>query len=71
MICVGETRGRDNNFDLIRVVAAFAVLFAHSSALLLPWTHRPDGVLQNFYTGTIAVDVFFLSGPPGPPDQHV
>ncbi len=61
MICVGETRGRDNNFDLIRVVAAFAVLFAHSSALLLPWTHHTDAALKNFYAGTIAVDVFFFT----------
>jgi peptidoglycan/LPS O-acetylase OafA/YrhL len=61
MICLGEMRGRDNNFDLIRVVAAFAVLYAHSSALLLPWTHHSDAVLRNFYTGTVAVDVFFFT----------
>jgi peptidoglycan/LPS O-acetylase OafA/YrhL len=52
---------RDNNFNLIRLVAAWAVIFGHSHALAV-W-HGPDPVwslLQIKFSGTVAVDVFFL-----------
>jgi len=59
------THGRDNNFNLIRIVAALAVLVSHSFPLALgslpgalrePLHQRLDVTL-----GTIAVDVFFIA----------
>ena len=61
MICLGKTRGRDNNFDLIRVAAAFSVLFAHSRALSGAAPPLAEGALRNFDAGTVAVDVFFFT----------
>ncbi len=56
------TRGRDNNFNLIRIVAALLVLFTHSFALALGDKYaeplrRDLGVTW----GSIAVDVFFVT----------
>jgi peptidoglycan/LPS O-acetylase OafA/YrhL len=51
--------GRDNNFNLIRFVAAFAVLWSHSFALTIqrePWV----GWL-GYSPASIAVDVFFVT----------
>lgn len=54
-------KGRDNNFNLLRFIAAYAVLFSHSFALT---TGIPD--LQplsrhlGVTPGTIAVDIFFV-----------
>ncbi len=52
-------RGRDNNFNLIRFVAAMMVLYSHSFALALgggePWSQF--GVTP----GSIAVDIFFVT----------
>ena len=54
--------GRDNNFNLLRCVAAFAVLYSHSYALALggrghePWQHRIACT-----PGDVAVDVFFVT----------
>jgi peptidoglycan/LPS O-acetylase OafA/YrhL len=54
--------GRDNNFNLIRVVAALAVLVTHSFALATGSRDAEplDGTL-GMTLGTIAVDVFFLT----------
>ena len=61
MIRLGETRGRDNNFDLIRVIAAFSVLVAHSRALSGAAPVLPKDALGVFDAGTVAVDVFFFT----------
>jgi peptidoglycan/LPS O-acetylase OafA/YrhL len=53
--------GRDNNFHIVRLVAATAVLISHSFALvtgdpnLEPWRHT-----IGMTPGTIAVDLFFV-----------
>jgi peptidoglycan/LPS O-acetylase OafA/YrhL len=52
--------GRDNNFNIIRILAALAVLVAHSFAL----TGRSTEPLQTelgMSLGTIAVDIFFIT----------
>ncbi len=61
MISLGELRGRDNNFDLIRVVAAFAVLFVHSRALSGAPAAAPTLGIGNFDSSAVAVDVFFFT----------
>ena len=56
------TQGRDNNFNLIRIIAALAVLITHSFALA-----RGTGAAEPFRDslgmtmGSIAVDVFFVT----------
>ncbi len=53
------TQGKNNNFNLIRIIAALAVLFAHSFALL-----RQPEPLDKFLgmsLGSIAVDIFFIT----------
>ena len=59
------TQGRDNNFNLIRIIAAFAVLVSHSYPLALgllfvghaePLRDRLDMTF-----GSIAVDLFFVA----------
>src|ERR1700692_3634601 len=56
-----KTAGRDNNFNLLRMVAALCVLVSHSYALAIG-----DGELQPFKAGLgmslgeMAVDVFFI-----------
>ncbi|GGF74841.1 acyltransferase [Azorhizobium oxalatiphilum] len=53
---------RDNAFDLIRLVAALAVIYGHAFYLVRPTPARdPIAVLFPFtYSGALAVDVFFL-----------
>ena len=46
------SQGRDNNFNLIRIVAALVVLVTHSFALV--------GESIGMTIGLIAVDVFFI-----------
>jgi peptidoglycan/LPS O-acetylase OafA/YrhL len=55
-------RGRDNNFNLTRMLAASAVLVSHSYAL--PWgSWREPFIEHGFTLGGLAVSVFFaLSG---------
>jgi len=53
---------RDNNFNLIRIIAAYAVLITHSFALAIGTSeaepfHRTLGMTM----GSIAVDVFFIT----------
>ena len=55
-------QGRDNNFNLIRFVAAFAVLVSHSFALFYgPVGMEPLQARLGYTLGEIAVDVFFAS----------
>jgi peptidoglycan/LPS O-acetylase OafA/YrhL len=57
------TKGRDNNFNLIRIAAAYAVLVTHSFALAIggenaePFREALDGMTM----GSIAVDLFFVA----------
>ncbi|WMW80389.1 acyltransferase [Undibacterium cyanobacteriorum] len=51
--------GKDNNFNLLRMMAAMAVLYGHCYALLrLP---EPLGATLGISLGSIAVDIFFVS----------
>ena len=49
--------GRDNNFNLIRVIAALAVLVSHSFPLA--GATEPFGQIVGM--GGIAVDIFFIT----------
>jgi len=49
--------GRDNNLNLMRFIAALAVLGSHSFIL----AGHPEPLFTNRSAGTIAVDVFFVS----------
>lgn len=56
------TQGRNNNFNLIRVVAALAVLITHSFALAIGSSNaEPFRNSLGMTMGTIAVDVFFVT----------
>ncbi len=53
--------GLDNNFNLLRVLAAFAVLYSHSYALTDgKGAGEPFRVLLGMSLGGIAVDIFFV-----------
>lgn len=56
------TQGKDNNFNLIRMVAALAVLVTHSFALAIG-TGEAEPFRQSLgmTIGSIAVDVFFVT----------
>lgn len=54
--------GRDNNFNLIRLSAALAVIFSHSVAVLgLPPEREVFFGRLGFSLGEMAVDVFFVT----------
>jgi peptidoglycan/LPS O-acetylase OafA/YrhL len=56
------TIGRDNNFNLLRMIAATAVLVSHSYALTLgSASAEPFATSLGKSLGSIAVDVFFVS----------
>lgn len=56
------TQGRDNNFNLIRIIAAFAVLVTHSFALAIgTGDAEPFRESLGMTLGSIAVDVFFIT----------
>ena len=56
------TQTRDNNFNLIRIVAAFAVLITHSFALAIgTGGAEPLRESLGMTLGAIAVDVFFIT----------
>lgn len=56
------TQGRDNNFNLIRIVAAFAVLITHSFALAIgSGDAEPLRDYLGVTIGSIAVDLFFIT----------
>lgn len=54
--------GRDNNFNLIRFIAAFAVLFSHSYSVVLGANdfYRPLLGSTGFSLGAHAVNIFFV-----------
>lgn len=53
------SQGRDNNFNLIRIVAALAVLVTHSFALAIgSGDAEPFRESLGMTMGSIAVDVF-------------
>lgn len=52
-------QGKNNNFNLIRIIAALAVLAGHSFALL--GQAEPLGKLLGMSLGSIAVDIFFIT----------
>lgn len=53
--------GHDNNFNLLRVLAAFAVLYSHSYALSDGLgAGEPFRVMLDMSLGGIAVDIFFV-----------
>ncbi len=53
---------KDNNFNLIRMLAAFAVLFSHSFALATGNAqNEPLRTLLGITPGHIAVDIFFIT----------
>lgn len=56
------SRGHENNFDLVRLVAALAVIVSHSFSLAVsqgePLARLTGGALS---IGEIAVDIFFLT----------
>jgi peptidoglycan/LPS O-acetylase OafA/YrhL len=54
--------GRDNNFNLIRLLAALAVIFSHSVAVLgLPGDREVFFDRLGLSAGEMAVDVFFVA----------
>lgn len=56
------SRGRDNNFNLIRLLAAIAVLFSHSFTVALGTRDaEPLRPILGISIGYIAVDVFFIT----------
>lgn len=61
MIPLKSIRGRDNNFDLIRILAAGVVLFVHSRALTGGEGYQNFAGVRDFTIGAIAVDVFFFT----------
>jgi len=53
---------RDNNFNLIRFIAAFGVLFSHSFPLILGSSEfEPFKMFFGMSLGHMAVDIFFIS----------
>lgn len=56
------TQGRDNNFNLIRLTTAFAVLVSHSFSLTSgDPTREPLRASLGMTLGSLAVDVFFIT----------
>jgi len=56
------TTGRDNNFNLVRFVAALLVLYSHSFALAIgSGDAEPPRALIGMSWGNIAVDIFFIT----------
>jgi peptidoglycan/LPS O-acetylase OafA/YrhL len=57
-----HTQGRDNNYNLIRLIAASAVIFGHSYRLSpMPALRDPvSWYIQGTWSGAIAVEAFFF-----------
>ena len=56
------TSGRDNNFNLIRIIAALLVLISHAFALSIgTGDAEPLRAGYGMTLGTIAVDIFFIT----------
>tara|TARA_B110000211_G_C14085065_1_gene556314 strand:- start:4104 stop:4340 length:237 start_codon:yes stop_codon:yes gene_type:complete len=61
-LLVDFLESRDNNFNLIRFIAAFGVLFSHSFSLALGSSEtEPFKQVLGMSFGQIAVDIFFIS----------
>lgn len=61
MNLASHLRGRDNNLNLLRAIAATAVIFSHSSVLVTGiFDAEPLRSLLGMSLGDIAVDVFFV-----------
>jgi peptidoglycan/LPS O-acetylase OafA/YrhL len=57
-----RAKGRDNNLNLVRFLAAFAVLFSHSYQIALgKHVHDPLAAATGLSIGMAAVDVFFVT----------
>jgi peptidoglycan/LPS O-acetylase OafA/YrhL len=57
-----HTNSRDNNFNLIRIIAAYAVLVTHSFAIAIGSVDaEPFRSSTGMTIGSIAVDVFFIT----------
>ena len=62
MKLIDAITGRDNNFNLIRILAALAVLLTHSFPLALgDAAQEPLRASLGMSLGMIAVDVFFIT----------
>jgi peptidoglycan/LPS O-acetylase OafA/YrhL len=61
MILLGQVRGRDNNFFLIRIIAAFVVLIFHSHPLTTTAPYHDFLTPLGFRTGAVAVHIFFFT----------
>ncbi len=61
MILLGQVQGRDNNFFLIRIIAAFTVLFVHSHSLATTEPYHDFLTPLGFKTGAVAVHIFFFT----------
>lgn len=62
MTLAAYARGRDNNFNLIRFLAAFSVLTTHSFTLATgEWGSEPLRSTLGMTPGSIAVDIFFIA----------
>ena len=56
------THGRANNFNLIRILAALAVLISHSFALAIGSSYaEPFKLSLGMTMGSMAVDIFFIT----------
>lgn len=54
-------KGRDNNFNLVRIVSAFSVMVSHSYPLFLGKTEDPLALRTGLSLGYLAVCVFFIT----------
>ncbi len=58
----GFAQGRDNNFNLIRIIAAFTVLISHCFVLDFDIANGdPLHEIVGISLGLVAVDVFFIA----------
>lgn len=53
--------GRDNNFNLLRLIAAIMVLYSHSFALATGSSSAEPWLLLGVTPGSVAVDIFFVT----------
>lgn len=61
MVFLGQIQGRNNNFFLIRILAAFTVLFVHSQSLATTEPYHDFLMPLGFKTGAIALHIFFFT----------
>ncbi len=56
-----HTQDKNNNFNLLRLIAAVAVLFTHSFALTGRTSAEPVHAVTGLFAGDLAVNVFFIT----------